>query len=353
MLLLFGAIFFIYCLIFIVFHKKKEATASLEELKISVIIAAKNEQNNIKALIDSLSKQNYSKENYEVVIIDDHSTDSTSEIANKLARNEINLRTVKATEKKYLGKRGALQLGIEKSEFEYILITDGDCIVGNSFLKSFSNKFTENYDFVFGVAPYTQSKSILNKVSCFDNLWVHILTFSFANMGLPYSAAARSFGFNKKAFLKIKGFENTLDTLSGDDDLLLREAIKRKLRIGNINDKDSYVFTKPQESFKKFINQKSRHTSTSNYYLLKTKLTLGLWHLLNILILFSIFLINIFSNFLYLLIFKFVMDIILIKITMKNFSYKFNILEIIPLQIVYELSLIVFFIKGIFSKNKW
>jgi hypothetical protein len=174
-----------------------------------------------------------------------------------------------------------------------------------------------------------------------------------ANIGLPYSASARNFAFRKTSFNKIEGYKNTLQTLSGDDDLLLREAVKHKLSIGIVTKPNSFVFTKSKEDFKKYINQKSRHTSTSNYYSRKIKIALGLWHLLNLFMLFSPILIFVNPSILYLFLFKVVNDILLIKILMKDFSYNFNLLEIILLQIFYEILLIVNYIKGIFSKSKW
>ena len=97
------------------------------EQKISVVIAAKNEEKNLPALIEALSKQNYNKDNYEVIIVDDSSTDNTFNIANELTLSNKNFTIIKAETKNLPGKKGALAKGIEKANYDFILITDADC----------------------------------------------------------------------------------------------------------------------------------------------------------------------------------------------------------------------------------
>jgi cellulose synthase/poly-beta-1,6-N-acetylglucosamine synthase-like glycosyltransferase len=353
MLLIPLVLFLIYLYLFYKLKQNPATAKHNEELKISVIVAAKNEETNLQLLIHSLQNQNYSEDNYEIILIDDNSTDSTYNSALESTHSLSNWRIIKADNKKYEGKRGALQIGIEASKFDYLLITDADCQADPDFLNSFSNKFSENFDFIFGVAPFIQNNSFNNKIACFDNLWVHILTFSFANIGLPYSAAARSFGFNKESFNKIEGYKNTTKTISGDDDLLLAEAVKNKLRVGTIINPGAYVYTKAQETFSGFIKQKSRHTSTSNYYSAKVKLVLGLWHILNICMLLSVFLIYFDISFGYLFLVKIISDVFIVKYLMKTFSYNFKFSEIILLQIIYEGLLVVNYIRGSFVRDQW
>ena len=83
------------------------------------------------------------------------------------------------------------------------------------------------YDFVFGVAPIIKGKNLVEKLSAFENLRNTFLTIAAVGLNVPYSAAARSFAFRKTSFERLGGYTNTTETLSGDDDLLLREAVKR------------------------------------------------------------------------------------------------------------------------------
>jgi len=264
-----------------------------------------------------------------------------------------NFKIVKANNKLFEGKRGALDIGIKAAKHPYILITDADCEPEKEWINSFSNGFIERNDFLFGIAPYRATKSLTNLIARFENLRANIIVFAFAKLGIPYSASARSFGFTKEAFNKIDGYSNTTDTLSGDDDLLLREAVNHKLKIGIITNPDTLVFSKTKEIFSEYINQKSRHTSTSIHYSLKSQLLIGSWHLFNLISLFSIIFLPFGTEFIFPLFIKLVIDLFILNNFQNNFGYKINPLWFMVLQINYELNLIYFFIKGLNFSNRW
>ena len=323
-------------------------------LKFSIVIAAKNESENITGLISSLKALDYPKENFEIIIVDDNSSDNTFQILSEMANNLESIKIFKAEDKKYYGKRGALQYGIDKSNYDHILITDADCKPSKKWLKRFAYKFEEGYDFVFGNAPFEKNENnLINKISRFENLRSSILSFALAEINLPYSAAARSFGFQKNAFKQIKGYQNTTAALSGDDDLLLKEAIKNNLKIGTVLFEDAFVFSGTKNNFKSYLKQKARHTTTSKHYLIKNKITLGFWHLLNLACLFSPVLCIFNFSFILLFFAKLIFDIRILTKTQNKLSYNFNFIEIIYLQIIYEILIIINFIYSSFTKTEW
>ncbi len=266
---------------------QKPINSSSEYLKFSIIIAAKDEVNNVAQLINSLQNLEYPQENFEVIIIDDGSADETYIVTEELIKGKCNFNLFRAEEKEFPAKKGALSFGIKKSKNPFILITDADCIPGKDWLKSYSAKFNSNMDFAFGNAPFIQRNFLINKISCFENLRSTILSFSASEIGIPYSASARNFGFKKSSFEKIKGYSNTTEILSGDDDLLLREAVKNNLKIGTLLTMSSFVYSSTKNNFKEYFNQKARHTKASFYYLPGRQLGLASWHLLNLFLLFS------------------------------------------------------------------
>ncbi len=322
-------------------------------LSFSIVIAAKNEETNIPGLINSLKKLNYPKENFEIILVDDNSSDNTFKVIKDLTYNIDNFKIYKITVKKIPGKKGALTFGISKAKNPYIMITDADCLVNSKWLNIYSEYFSNGYDFLFGIALFKQNNLLVNRISCFENLRNSILTFASAKIGIPYSASARNFGFRKSSFGKLNGYDNTTETLSGDDDLLLREAVKNKFKIGAIINKDASVLSCTKENFKEYFVQKSRHTKTSLHYLLRHKLLLGIWHILNLFFLFSMVLYFVNSIFIWLFILKILIDIILVLFMQKTFNYKFNIFEIFYLQILYEILLIINFLGALFRKDKW
>jgi cellulose synthase/poly-beta-1,6-N-acetylglucosamine synthase-like glycosyltransferase len=320
-----------------------------KNLKISVIIAAKNEEKNISTLLDSIKKINYPVDDFEIIFVDDNSSDKTLSKAFDKQNELPNLWVLPAEDKKYPGKKGALALGIMESHFDFIMITDADCIVGKEWLNSYVKKFNEGFDFLFGRAPLIKKPGFINTVSRFENLRTFFLYRIALKLNLPYSAAARNFGFRKSSFNKIKGYANTTDTLSGDDDLLIREAVKNKMKIGFVDSPESEVLSFAPDTFKKYLIQKTRHTKTSLYYLPIHKVMLTVWHLVNLICLFS-FPLGIFNKWLFLpAIIKLIADIIIVKSNGKEFG----ILETIYLQIIYELLIIVNFANALFKPDKW
>jgi cellulose synthase/poly-beta-1,6-N-acetylglucosamine synthase-like glycosyltransferase len=321
-------------------------------VNISVIIAAKNEEEKIDILVESLNSLNYPVEMFEVILVDDNSTDGTYEKLKLKTKSYKNFSVIELKSILSSGKREALSFGIKNSKYPYILITDADCKPQSNWLNACSRKFNAGSDMLFGVAPFI-SKIFANKISCFENLRNSVLSFSLASVGFPYTATARNFGFTKNAFDSVLGYSKTKDTLSGDDDLLLREAVKKNMKIDVVTDSGSFVYSETKKTFKEYLQQKARHTQTSFHYLKRHQLILGFWHLLNLSFLFSPLLM--FSNPLLglLLPAKLIIDYAVVKSNQTKFGYQFSIMEIFCLQVLYELLLIIHFFNARFSSVKW
>jgi cellulose synthase/poly-beta-1,6-N-acetylglucosamine synthase-like glycosyltransferase len=316
-------------------------------VEISVIIAAKNEEKNLPKLIDSLNNLDYPKEKFEIIIVNDNSIDKTEKII-----SDSDFRLVNATEKNLPAKKGALEIGIKHSLFENILITDADCVVSKNWLNVASKYFSSGTDFLFGAAPYFPGKTFAQKIASFENLRSHLLTFSAALLGKPYSAAGRNFGFKKSAFEKLDGYKNTTETLSGDDDLLLREAVKQKMKIKPILEKEFFVFSEAPANFKNYFRQRARHTKTSHHYPKSTQLFLGTWHMINILITLSVFAVPIQPLLFFPFLIKLTADTTYVVIHQKKFGFNFGF-GIPFYQFIYELLLIVHFLNSFFNKDNW
>lgn len=322
-------------------------------IKFSIIIASHNEEKTMSPLFESLKKLNYPKDDYEIIFINDQSTDNTKRVIDEFILTTPNAKLFDSSGKKHPGKKGALDIGIAHAQNDFILITDADCKPEPNWLIRYSEKFNEGFDFLFGISPYKQTGSFVNKIAAFENLRSHILTFTAAKLGFPYSAAARSFGFHKSAFEKLEGYSKTLQTLCGDDDLLLREAVKNKMKIGTVESPDAFVYSTTKENWNDYLIQKARHTSTSNYYLLKHKIFLAVWHLINLILLFCFFAGFVNPNFFIPFAIKLGFDVSLVQILQSKFAYRFTIIETLYLQIIYEFLLIVNYIHGTFGATKW
>ena len=321
--------------------------------KLSIVIATKNEEKNINSLLNSLEKLNYPKENFEVIIIDDNSTDKTAELIQSRISDKNNFVLIKADKKRFEGKKGALSIGIEKAKNNFIVITDADCKPETNWLTAIASGLDYGYDFVFGVAPIKTGKTLVEKLSAFENLRNSYLTIAAVGLNIPYSAAARSFGFRKTSFERIGGYSNTTETLSGDDDLLIREAIKNKMLVGTVIEPDALVYSAAPKNFDEYFKQKKRHLQTSFHYLLKQKLFLGFWHLINLISLLSIVLGLISPIFTLPFVVKLIYDFFLVIKFQKHLGHSFKFYERIYLQILFEVFVVVNFFNSLSGKTKW
>ena len=209
------------------------------------------------------------------------------------------------------------------------------------------------YDFVFGVAPIKTGAKLIEKLSAFENLRNTYLTIAAVGLNIPYSAAARSFAFRKKSFERIGGYANTTETLSGDDDLLIREAIKNKMLIGTVIDSEAFVYSSAPKSFAEYFKQKKRHVQTSFHYLLKQKVFLGIWHLANLISLLSVLLIFISPVFVLPFAIKLVYDFFIVIKHQETLGHSFRFYEIIYLQILFEIFIVLNFFNSLSGKTNW
>jgi cellulose synthase/poly-beta-1,6-N-acetylglucosamine synthase-like glycosyltransferase len=331
--------------------KIKDSSNSTSEL--SIVIAAKNEEKNINSLIDSLEKLNYPNENFEIIIVDDNSTDKTAELIESRITNKNNFVLIKADKKEMEGKKGALSIGIKNVKNNFIVITDADCKPETNWLAAMAGGLDYGYDFVFGVAPIKTGGKIVEKLSAFENLQNTYLTIAAVGLNIPYSAAARSFAFRKTSFERIGGYSNTTETLSGDDDLLLREAVKNKMLIGTVIEPDAFVYSAAPKTFNEYFQQKKRHLQTSFHYLLKQKIFLGFWHLINLLSLLSVLLIFISPVLALPFAVKLIHDVFVVIKYQQRLGHSFKFYEILYLQFLFEVFVVVNFFNSLSGNTKW
>jgi glycosyltransferase involved in cell wall biosynthesis len=269
-----------YLLIFSKFAFAKEEHPTLKNIPISVIVCAKNETENLTRLIPKLLEQHYKQ--FEIVLINDSSSDHTLEVMEKFKENHSNIKIVNIVnnEKFWGNKKYALTLGIKAASYDFLLFTDADCLPRSiHWITSMSRHFTNDISIIIGYGAYAkQHKSFLNKLIRFETLLTAIQYFSYAKIGLPYMAVGRNLAYKKELFFKTNGFISHLNIKSGDDDLFVNEAAtKKNTRI--CFSKNSFTISQPKTTFKAWFNQKRRHVSTAKYYKFKHKFLLVVFYM--------------------------------------------------------------------------
>ncbi len=258
---------FYYAGIFSKFAFAKIQKSTPKRIPISVIVCAKNEEENVINFIPLLAEQNYP--DFEIILIDDASSDTTLDIFEEFEKKYSNVRLVKvANNEAFWGnKKFALTLGIKAAKKDYLLFTDADCYpTSKDWITLMSSQFTMHKTFVLGYGAYEKVKgSFLNKIIRFETMLTAVQYFSWAKIGRPYMGVGRNLAYKKDEFFKVNGFIDHMKIRSGDDDLFINQASK-----GNNTtccySPESFTYSKPKTTFKDWITQKKRHVATATFY---------------------------------------------------------------------------------------
>ena len=252
----------------------------VQNLPISIVIAAKNEANNLSQLLDAIIDQNHRK--YEVILVNDASTDDSLNIMLAYHKQHKNFKVINlAPSKTYTGnKKNALTHGIAAAQYEQLLFIDADCLpVSNNWAAQMASHFSDKVAVVLGYGAYSKIRgSLINKIIRYETLLTAIQYFSYAKQGMPYMGVGRNLAYKKTVYKMNKGFKAHRHIKSGDDDLLIRDiALSDNTAICLL--KESFTVSKPETNLLKWIKQKRRHISTAHAYKPKHKILLGLFYL--------------------------------------------------------------------------
>ena len=250
-----------------------------KRIPISVIVCAKNEEENVANFIPLLAEQNYP--DFEIVLIDDASSDTTLDIFEAFEKQYPNVRLVKVenNEAFWGNKKYALTLGIKAAKKEYLLFTDADCYpISKDWITAMSSQFTMHKTIILGYGGYEKiANSFLNKIIRFETLLTAVQYLSWAKAGNPYMGVGRNLAYKKEEFFNVNGFINHIQVRSGDDDLFVNEAATSK-NTTIAYTPESFTYSKPKTTYKEWLRQKRRHLSTANHYKTLDKLQLATFY---------------------------------------------------------------------------
>ena len=250
-----------------------------EELPVSVIICARNEERNLRELIPILMSQDYPR--FEIVVVNDASWDSTAETLHAFQVTYPNLHVVQIDEDKQImaGKKFALTLGIKGAKYDHLVLTDADCRPRDAhWIRSMVSGFSDQHHIVLGISPYNRESGFLNWMIRSDAFQIIMMYLTSVKWGMPYMGVGRNMAYTKDTFFSVGGFKSHYALPSGDDDLFIRDAANKKNTTFSIAT-SSQTTSEPKKSWKAWITQKRRHFTTAPLYKTKTKIFLGLWPL--------------------------------------------------------------------------
>lgn len=242
---------------------------------VSIIISARNSVLKLEDNIQHWLTQDYP--NFEVVIIDDRSSDETAYFLVKTAEKEPLLKYVLLDPDviKNGSKKLALTLGIKKAKNNYFLLTDADCIPSSDqWLKHMATGFTHKKDIVLGVSPVNTKKSFLGRLSQYENLLTAMQYLGMSIKGKPYMGVGRNLAYTRGIYDSVGGFSKHHHLPAGDDDLFVQEASNANNTIVCIQP-ESYVNTVGPKNWKEYWKQKMRHLWIGKQYRSDVKTSLA------------------------------------------------------------------------------
>lgn len=333
------------------FATAKPQTPQGKKVPVSVIVCAKNEAENLKRFIPKILDQDYP--NFELILINDASTDASLEIMEEFQQNDprVKIVNVQNNEAFWGKKKYALTLGIKKARNPYLLFTDADCTPeSHLWIDNMSAHFQQNKSIILGYGGYIKQKmSLLNKLIRYETLFTAIQYFSYARLGYPYMGVGRNLAYTSHEFYAQNGFATHLHVRSGDDDLFVNQAATRE-NTALCFEGSSFTRSIPDSNFKSWVEQKRRHVSTAILYKTEHKILLGTFYISQFLfwVLFLVLLIT--QTFWVAVLIIFAIRLLIQYAVFYKSAKKLDELDLVWLVPVFDFFL-VFLQFGIFSTN--
>jgi poly-beta-1,6-N-acetyl-D-glucosamine synthase len=325
---------------------------------VSVIICARNEDENLTEFLPKILTQEYPE--FEVIVVNDCSCDNTETVIDEFARIFPNLKKINIKEDDYYkhGKKFAVLIGIKGAKYENMVFTDADCYPSsNQWLKQMASGFNGNKEIVLGYGAYIKTQGFLNKLIRFDTFTIAMRFLTAGIKGKAYMGVGRNMAYKKSLFFKHKGFSSHYHITSGDDDLFVNEAATPE----NVNvclSHDSITYSKSKKTFREWRMQKMRHLSTAPHYTARSRAAIAFDFSIKYLFYAVLVVLFCFKNTALIGLGLFLVKVIFQMIIFNKASKKFNEPDLWSMAFIYEFVLLfvypVFHISKLFFKpNKW
>ncbi len=329
-------------------------------VKVSVLIAARNEENNIKRLLQSLYNQTFPKEFYEVIIVDDHSEDNTRKFIEDFINNhnDINIKVLKAESE---GKKKAISQALHNAENELIMVTDADCELKAEWIESIVSFYQEKKcKMILAPVLLSPANNLFEKMQVLEHLSLIASTAGSASIGVPVMCNGANMAYEREAAFEVEKLRHDFNIASGDDMFLLELFVKEygHKNVRFLLNKSAIVETKTCKTIKEFFRQRRRWVSKSKSYTNSKIIITALVVLFFNLSIFSLFLSAFFipalwSLYFLLTLLKFFIDYPILK-GITNFMNQGKILKwTLPLEFIYPFYVVFTAISGLLLKVTW
>lgn len=329
--------------------------------RFTIIVPFRNEEENLPDLIKSLENLNYPKSHFEVIFVDDDSSDNSVELSSRLLScSQLDFQIISNNRVSNSPKKDAITTAINKAKYHWMVTTDADCEVPKTWLEA-SNSFINSYDVAMVVAPVTfkSSDSFFWQFQTLDLVSLQAATIGGFGLRLPFLCNGANLMYRKDLFKELNGFENNNDIASGDDIFLLEKAVKKYPKLVKyLKSNKAIVQSKAETSLSALIQQRIRWAAKASAYNNTFGKFVGLMVLLmNALIVVTLFL-SVFGlfNWLYfvgVLILKLSIDYLLLSKSAKFFNQTSLLNSYFFSGLLHPFFSVFVAFKAMFSKYKW
>lgn len=270
-----GSLTLAYIFVLSIFRKGLRVTppsSMANEPMVSVIVAARNEEHSIANCLTAILKQSYPRDKFEILVMDDRSTDRTAPLVADFAQSDRRIRLIRIGERspRLSPKKHAIDLGIRQAHGEIIFTTDADCLPGSEWISEMIKYFTPGIGMVAGYNPYQtpdSPNSLFTKMLALDYFAMACVAAASAGLGYPISCSGGNLAYRRQLYLAMGGFHKHSRWVSGDDDFFL-ERIRESSDWGvaYATNSKTFVPTAPPQSISSFVQQRIRYASKCAHY---------------------------------------------------------------------------------------
>jgi len=268
-----------YLLIFVRLALHRVETEAPGTVPVSVIICAWNEEDNLRANLEAVLNQDHP--DFEVIVVNDHSTDETDILLREWQKAFPHLRHIDLTKENanMRGKKFAVSMGIKGAKHDRLVFTDADCRpTSDRWLRRMGGAMTDGREVVLGYGGFERRPGLLNLLYRYEAVHIAMQYMAYALAGLPYMGVGRNLAYRKELFYRTKGFIRHRHIRSGDDDLMVNEvATGRNTAI--VAHAEAHTRSTPKTTWTGWWHQKRRHLTTPGLYRWGSKLMLGAYSL--------------------------------------------------------------------------
>ena len=324
--------------------------------KVSIVIAMRNEENEVERLLQNLQSQIYPTDKLELILVNDHSTDNTLNILNSSELDNLQVINMPNGE---FGKKNAIKKAVELASGDIILASDADCSFNPKWGQTMANYFAdENIKMVSGPVAYHKQKGIFLSLQALE--FSSLIGSGAGAIGVNNAIFCNgaNMAYRKEVFLEVNDFSN--DTAVSGDDVFLLHSVKAKYSnaIAFAKQENAIVTTDAVQTLNGFINQRKRWTAKSSGYKDFASIYASFLVLFTNLALVFLFVMNFvsiqyFELFLLFYALKFLVDLLLLTPVLKFFKRTDLIKWILPFEIFYSFYIVLIVILSFTKKFEW